>query len=571
MASSDNNEIHFDIKKITIEHGSSFTEKVKYETTSEVNANTYPTFIIFMYDDSYEKFAISLRYRSGDAMIFYNSDNHYKISTNEDQKATNSFTGLFTENMFAILDNLNKKIDIDSTTSEISKNSKIIESILYEDTENEDIIGTHYNLNESVISNFGNVLNDIKKLKNEINNINDFLLFDNKDQPLTLNEYIETEISNSIKNILNAYINHLHYNGGNSSSSKYIESTEINNKGELIIYYSDDTADNLGKIIGTDGTDGFSPTVNIKNIENGTELTIVDKNGNHTINIMNGDDASAVECEFDAGKTVHEETATIGGTTYTVGTNAETFNDYENNKAIGDYSHVEGQNNYTVGKNSHAEGYKTYTIGENSHAEGYSTQAVGDFSHTEGSQTVANEKGAHVEGLLCHTEAQFCHAEGYSCKIMNTAPYSHVEGRESQCVGTSSHAEGQSNYAIGENSHAEGQGNNSPGRNSHVGGNTCVSVGENTFAHGEYLVTTNLKNQALFGQFNKLNNDFIFSIGIGTANNNRKNAFSVGIDGKLYGLDDAEIVIPDMSNYYLKSEVDALIQHLQEQIDALTP
>lgn len=50
--------------------------------------------------------------------------------------------------------------------------------------------------------------------------------------------------------------------------------------------------------------------------------------------------------------------------------NAEYFNDYNNNQAVANYTHAEGQNTYAAGTASHAEGIYTETYNEGEHASG---------------------------------------------------------------------------------------------------------------------------------------------------------------------------------------------------------
>lgn len=102
---------------------------------------------------------------------------------------------------------------------------------------------------------------------------------------------------------------------------------------------------------------------------------------------------------YDAGKTVPEGTsATIDGTTYTVGAGAEIFNDYTNNKAVGYCSHAEGSNTKAIDTFSHAEGYNSKAAAYAAHAEGGATQALGSGSHAEGGWTIASSQYQHVEG-----------------------------------------------------------------------------------------------------------------------------------------------------------------------------
>ena len=102
---------------------------------------------------------------------------------------------------------------------------------------------------------------------------------------------------------------------------------------------------------------------------------------------------------YNAGKVVPYGTQyVIGGKTYTVERYAEIFNSYNNNKAIGEYSHAEGQSTIAKGNYSHSEGSATIANGASSHVEGYKTTANGQISHAEGSNTTANGSYSHAEG-----------------------------------------------------------------------------------------------------------------------------------------------------------------------------
>lgn len=101
--------------------------------------------------------------------------------------------------------------------------------------------------------------------------------------------------------------------------------------------------------------------------------------------------------------------------------------------AFGEASHVEGINNISLGDYSHAEGDFNVAYGESAHAEGYRTKAFGICSHVEGGKmTGAPEPraygyGDHVEGNSCITvDSNTCHAEG-SGNLVSGA-YSHAEG-----------------------------------------------------------------------------------------------------------------------------------------------
>lgn len=167
------------------------------------------------------------------------------------------------------------------------------------------------------------------------------------------------------------------------------------------------------------------------------------------------------------------------GVVESVSTKNEKFNDVYTNRFGSNvsYAHVEGKNNQAHGSYSHVEGYYSKAYGEGGHAEGFSVQA--------------GRENAFME---------YPHAEGYSTKAW--ASYAHAEGYNATAVGLASHAEGNNTQAIGSYSHASGN---------------------NTIA--------NNSAEAAFGVYNSSGNDTLFSVGNGSSNNSRSNAFEVLRDG----------------------------------------
>lgn len=168
---------------------------------------------------------------------------------------------------------------------------------------------------------------------------------------------------------------------------------------------------------------------------------------------------------------------TIDGQTVTAGTGAEVFNNSENNKASGMFSHAEGVNTTAFGFGSHAEGASTKSSGAQSHSEGSNTTASNSCSHAEGQATTAS--GAH----------------------------SHAEGAGTIASGGQSHAEGSNATASGAHSHAEGSGTKASSDNQHAQGKYNVEDANDTYA---------------------------FIIGNGTADNARHNAFAIDWNGLIY-------------------------------------
>ena len=147
------------------------------------------------------------------------------------------------------------------------------------------------------------------------------------------------------------------------------------------------------------------------------------------------------------------------------------------------------------------------TVGRFSTAEGYNATASGTGSHAEGYNATASGTGSHVEGGITTAFGDYSHAEGY--KAAANEDISHAEGRETTAGGMYSHAEGYKAAAGGLASHA--------------GGTGTKALHDNEVAYGKY---------------NESKDDTLFSVGDGTADDARHNAFEITTSGgKLHDKD----------------------------------
>lgn len=284
-------------------------------------------------------------------------------------------------------------------------------------------------------------------------------------------------------------------------------------------------------------------------------------------------------------------------------------------KAAGNNSHAEGYETSALNEQSHAEGLQTTSSGLNAHAEGYQTTASGDFSHSEGQNSEASGQSSHVEGNSTKAEASHSHAEGNKTTARgsqshaegassNIAPEgtnvetlksswdsnkfnialgtaSHTEGLNNISGGNSSHAEGEINYVTGIASHvegysnivtgsygahAEGQSNTVSGQASHAEGNGNIASGAYSHAEGRGTQALNTVEHAE-GRWNKSNTNTISSIGIGTDDENRKNAIEVTNSGDVYVLNIGEY---DGTNVDSASTVQNIISSLASKDEVNT-
>ena len=105
---------------------------------------------------------------------------------------------------------------------------------------------------------------------------------------------------------------------------------------------------------------------------------------------------------------------------------------------------------------------------------------------------------------------------------------SHAEGSYTTANGNASHAEGKSTSANGLYAHAEGQGTSANGNYSHTEGNGTVANNRSEHASGQY----NVSNSATTTFGNSGNT--LFSVGNGTADYARHNAFEIRQNGDIY-------------------------------------
>lgn len=145
-------------------------------------------------------------------------------------------------------------------------------------------------------------------------------------------------------------------------------------------------------------------------------------------------------------------------------------------------------------------------------------------------------------------------AEGQNTTASN--PCSHAEGSITVASGICSHAEGVDTVASGAYSHSEGDGTTASGVRSHAGGGDSVASGDSSFAHGKNAQALN-DHEVAFGQYNISYPNLLFSVGDGTSESTRHNAFDITKTGgylhnkHIATTDD----IPDLTPYAKKTDV----------------
>lgn len=205
--------------------------------------------------------------------------------------------------------------------------------------------------------------------------------------------------------------------------------------------------------------------------------------------------------------------------------------------------HAEGGNNVVGGKNSHAEGQYNAALGTASHCEGkgFYSDYITDWkqrTYRDNDYIVSKWKETPLGKKEGETKIHY----KFSAAI---APFSHIEGMGNiteECGANFPGLDtGVETVFINGSNHAEGVGNYNGGAASHVEG-IRNEINKNAYAsHAEGIKNTT-KNRAehASGQYNKSNKasdtfgdagNTLFSVGCGTSDADRKNAFEVMQDG----------------------------------------
>jgi hypothetical protein len=216
--------------------------------------------------------------------------------------------------------------------------------------------------------------------------------------------------------------------------------------------------------------------------------------------------------EYTAEKVDAKQDTLTAGENIEIAANTISAKGYVFDESVGGfatkYVNSDDENNVYVATNTasksgaFAEGWNTTASGEyGTHAEGYETTASGEISHAEGySTTASGNYGSHAEGYQSVASGEVSHAEGSSTA---SSYYSHAEGQRTTASGNSSHSEGAYTTAQNITEHAEGY----------------FNVSHKATSTSQY--DGNAGNTQ-------------HSVGIGSSESARKNAFEIMQNGDIY-------------------------------------
>lgn len=193
-----------------------------------------------------------------------------------------------------------------------------------------------------------------------------------------------------------------------------------------------------------------------------------------------------------------------------------------------------------VGQAAVALGADTAALGNHAIAGGWRAIARGAHSFALGSADTYSETPTEASGYGSVAIGKGAKASGSRSVAIGTGTTS--SGKASVALGDGTTATGQGAFAVGVGSTALnytafacGEKNTASAYNAFVGGSSCVASHANAVAIGR-AVKTGKGNHAVFGQYNDntTNADSLLTVGKGTSDSTRSNAFDVKANGNIW-------------------------------------
>lgn len=212
---------------------------------------------------------------------------------------------------------------------------------------------------------------------------------------------------------------------------------------------------------------------------------------------------------------------TIASGNESLATGCSTIASGVNSTAMGWNNEANGDNSFSIGVGSKADG-------EISFATGYHTKAKGSDSFTSGFETEANEMTAFAINYKTKANGSHSFAGGISTE---------ANGAVSFAIGNMAKANGYGAFAGGQNAEANNRASFSFGSGCKATGMIGFATGAGTEAIGVNASTFGKATKASAycaqarGKFNIDGTNFIDIVGIGTNENDRRNGYSLDLNG----------------------------------------
>lgn len=233
----------------------------------------------------------------------------------------------------------------------------------------------------------------------------------------------------------------------------------------------------------------------------------------------------------------------------------------ESVRALGIRSFATGHNSEASGYISTAEGYNTLASGTCSHAQNDSTKATASYSTAMGWYSEASGEVSTALGFKTIASGKYSIAFGNQSKAYGESSFATgilaaAEGKAAATFGYNTRAKGEYSFAAGYETSAENGGAFATGSMNTASGNNSFVAGQKNNATG-YC-------QSVFGRFNA-EKSTLFSVGVGTAENDRRNGFDVFHDGH------AEVLVQGIQGNAVvqRKYLDGIVGDIESALDAI--
>lgn len=226
------------------------------------------------------------------------------------------------------------------------------------------------------------------------------------------------------------------------------------------------------------------------------------------------------------------------------------------NVAVGANSSAFGFNTLTVGTSSAAFGDGSQTYGSNTFAAGSDAVASGSASAAFGAFTLASGSQSFVGGQYSKASGGYSSAFGFTTEASGTGSVAiglstKATASAASSSGSDTVASGAYSFASGDRASATQMGSFAHGISTSSGAYYSTAFGDSTISNTYAAFSTGVFSRSMSGDTSSFDRTgTAFTIGNGSNNFNRSNAFRVTYDGAVFGLSAYNSSGADYAEYF---------------------
>lgn len=200
--------------------------------------------------------------------------------------------------------------------------------------------------------------------------------------------------------------------------------------------------------------------------------------------------------------------------------------------ALGNSTKAKGESSFASGAGTNASGIRSTATGDFTTASGNSSFSGGNGSTASGLSAVAFGSNTIASGDYSFTAGSFNTATGFGAVAFGQV--SHATSNTAIAMGIDARASAFASVAIGHGVRGSGQNSIALGKNTNAAGNNSFAAGLETKTKADHSTVFGVYNDSADAptSFSPQPADRIFQIGIGSADNDRRNALTILRSGR---------------------------------------